>query len=240
MPKDARRGRESPPPTGVVTLTEECRRPCRSPALPPRSAPSAAITAIYFQYVLVNPTTVALTYVLAVLIIAGSWGIVEATAAAVIAVLCFNFFFLPPIGTWTIADPQNWVALFVLMVTAIVVSQLSGRARQRNLEALARQGDLERLYALSRSLLLAESGGAGASIAQHIAEAFRASGRRGCTSSRPASSPASGPIDSARLTTVFARWPAGACRCRTDPACSSPPFDWEAHRSAAWPLPAAS
>jgi two-component system, OmpR family, sensor histidine kinase KdpD len=135
-----------------------------------------AITLIYFQFVRVNPTTVALTYTLAVLITAGSWGIVEATAAALTAVFCFNFFFLPPVGTLTIADPQNWVALFVFMVTAIVVSQLSGRARQRNLEALARQRDLERLYALSRSLLLSESGDAPAAIARHIADAFQLRG----------------------------------------------------------------
>jgi two-component system sensor histidine kinase KdpD len=134
---------------------------------------TGVITDIYSQYVLVNPTTVALTYTLAVLVIASRWGIVEATAAAVAAVLCFNFFFLPPIGAWTIADPQNWVALAVFMVTAIIVSQLSGRARQRNLEALARQGDLERLYALSRSLLLSESGvTATAGIARLIADTF--------------------------------------------------------------------
>jgi len=138
---------------------------------------AGAITVIYFLYLSVNPTTVALTYVLAVLIIAGSWGIVEATAAAITAMLCFNFFFLPPIGAWTVADPQNWVALFVFMVTAIVVSQLSGRARQRNIEALARQNDLERLYALSRSLLLTESrGDTRVPMAKHIADAFQLPG----------------------------------------------------------------
>src|SRR5262245_64460538 len=68
--------------------------------------------------------------------------------------LCFNFFFLPPVGTLTIADPQNWVALVAFLVTAIVASQLSGRARRRNVEAISRQRDLERLYALSRALLL--------------------------------------------------------------------------------------
>ena len=70
--------------------------------------------------------------------------------------LCFNFFFLPPVGTLTIADPQNWVALVAFLVTAIVASQLSGRARQREIDAVGRQRDLERLYALSRALLLSE------------------------------------------------------------------------------------
>ena len=131
------------------------------------------ITIVYFNVVRVNPTTVALTYVVAVLVIATGWGIVEATCASLLAVLCFNFFFLPPVGTWTIADPQNWVALGLLMITASVASQLSGRARRRTLEALGRQRDLERLYALSRALLLSEPDVAfPRAIAQHIANAF--------------------------------------------------------------------
>ena len=71
----------------------------------------AAITVVYFEFLPVNPTTAALTYVVVVLVIATGWGIVEATSASLLAVACFNFFFLPPVGTWTIADPQNWVAL---------------------------------------------------------------------------------------------------------------------------------
>src|SRR5689334_834696 len=87
--------------------------------------------------------------------------------------LCFNFFFLPPVGTFTIADPQNWVALIAFLVTAIVVSQLSGRARKRQSDAVGGQRDLERLYALSRGLLLSEGRTSGSSaIARHIADAF--------------------------------------------------------------------
>lgn len=93
----------------------------------------AAITLVYSRYLSVNPTTVALSYVVAVLITASGWGIVEATIAAITAVFCFNFFFLPPVGTLTITDPQNWVALVVFLITAIVVSQLSGSARSKRL-----------------------------------------------------------------------------------------------------------
>ena len=120
-----------------------------------------------------NPTTIALSYVVVILLIATGWGIGEATAASVAAMLCFNFFFLPPVGTLTIADPQNWVALVAFLLTAIIASQLSGRARQRNIEAVARQRDLERLYALSRALLLSDGGGSvPGAIARHIADAF--------------------------------------------------------------------
>jgi two-component system, OmpR family, sensor histidine kinase KdpD len=133
----------------------------------------AVITSV-FHLIQVNPTTVALTYVVAVLLIATQWGIAEATAASVAAMFAFNFFFLPPVGTLTIADPQNWVALVAFLITAIVASQLSGRARRRNVEAISRQRDLERLYALSRALLLLSDNSAPipAAIARQIADVF--------------------------------------------------------------------
>ena len=68
--------------------------------------------------------------------------------------LCFNYFFLPPIGTFTIADPQNWVALFAFLATSLTASQLSARAKRRTKEAIDRQHEMERLYSLSRALLL--------------------------------------------------------------------------------------
>ncbi len=62
-----------------------------------------------------NPTTVALTFLLAVLIVSANWGFWYAASVALLATLAFNFFFLPPVGTFTIADPQNWVALFAFL-----------------------------------------------------------------------------------------------------------------------------
>ncbi|MGB7219625.1 MAG: DUF4118 domain-containing protein [Vicinamibacterales bacterium] len=135
------------------------------------------ITFLYSEAIGVNPTTVALSYLVAILLIATTWGIVESTTASVLAVLCFNFFFLPPAGTFTIADPQNWVAFVAFLVTAIVASQLSSRARRREIDAAGRQRDLERLYALSRSLLLSEgSASVSGAIARHIAETFELPG----------------------------------------------------------------
>src|SRR5262245_38619317 len=133
----------------------------------------AVITVLYTLVLQVNPTTVALTYLVAILLIASSWGIADAMAASFVAMVCFNFFFLPPVGALTIADPQNWVALVAFLITAVVTSQLSGRARRREIEARARQRDLERLYALSRALLLSERAEAmPGEIARHIAAAF--------------------------------------------------------------------
>ncbi|MEO8257739.1 MAG: ATP-binding protein [Acidobacteriota bacterium] len=135
------------------------------------------VTVLYLELLHVNPTTVALSYLVAILLIATGWGIVESTTASIAAVVSFNFFFLGPVGTLTIADPQNWVAFVAFLATAIIASQLSGRARQREIDAAARQRDLERLYALSRALLLSEGAvSVSGAIARHIAETFELQG----------------------------------------------------------------
>ena len=114
----------------------------------------AAITWTFFRAIPVNATTAALAYLVAILFIAARWGLVESIAGSIIAMLCFNFFFLPPVGTFTIADPQNWVALVAFLATSITASRFSMQARKRAQEAQDSQREMERLYALSRSILL--------------------------------------------------------------------------------------
>jgi two-component system sensor histidine kinase KdpD len=114
----------------------------------------AAITWICFRAVSVNATTAGFAYLVAILFIAAKWGLVESITASIFAVLCFNFFFLPPVGTFSIADPQNWVALFAFLATSVTASRFSMQARRRTQEALDSQREMERLYALSRSILL--------------------------------------------------------------------------------------
>jgi two-component system sensor histidine kinase KdpD len=60
--------------------------------------------------------------------------------------LCFNFLFLPPVGTLTIADPDNWIALAAFLITAITAGQLSASARRRAEEAESGRREIERLY----------------------------------------------------------------------------------------------
>jgi len=131
----------------------------------------AATTFILFRVVPVNPTTAGFLFLVAILLIATKGGLVESTIASVAAMLCFNFFFLPPIGTLTIADPQNWVALFAFLATSLTASQLSARAKRRAVEAEERRGEVERLYALSRGLLLIDNSQAVAKqIVQQISQ----------------------------------------------------------------------
>jgi two-component system sensor histidine kinase KdpD len=114
----------------------------------------ALVTWVGHTFFLANTTTIGFAYLLLVLIIASVWGFVHAAVASIAATLTFNFFFLPPVGRFTIADPQNWVALFSFLVTSLIASRLSAQAEQRALDALARQRDLERLYTFSRAILL--------------------------------------------------------------------------------------
>ncbi|MGA9989737.1 MAG: DUF4118 domain-containing protein, partial [Terriglobales bacterium] len=99
----------------------------------------AGITLVGYRWLHLNPTTVALAFVLSVLGISASWGLRQAVFMSVIAAVAFDYFFLPPIGTFTIADPQNWIALVAFLVTAGAVSELSARARRGARSAVERR-----------------------------------------------------------------------------------------------------
>ena len=79
--------------------------------------------------------TLGVLYVFAVLPVACFGARVASVAVAVASMLTFNFFFLPPLYTFTLADPNNWFSLAVFLVTAIVVSELASRSRLRATES---------------------------------------------------------------------------------------------------------
>jgi two-component system sensor histidine kinase KdpD len=117
----------------------------------------ALIVLVYVKLLHVNPTTVALTFLLAILAVAAAWGLRYAIPMSIASALCFNFFFLPPVGTLNIADTQNWVALFAFFFTSVIASNLSERARRQTWEAHQRRQEVERLYTFSQQLLVAEN-----------------------------------------------------------------------------------
>lgn len=136
----------------------------------------AAITFFYRKTLPdVNHTTVALSFLLAILAVSAAWGMAISAIMSVAAMLAFNFFFLPPVGTFTVADPQNWVALLAFLVTAILGSQLSGRMRKEADAANRRRREIEKLYTFSQKLL-----GEGNviqllnAVPNHIVDAFEA------------------------------------------------------------------
>jgi two-component system sensor histidine kinase KdpD len=127
----------------------------------------AGLTALYvIWFRTTNPTTVALSFLLIVLFAAASSRLWVAVAASVTAALTFDFFFLPPVGTFNINDPQDWIAFVSFITVSLVASHLSSVAR-------AREHELGRLFDFSRDALLGSDGDAFRSLAERIAERFR-------------------------------------------------------------------
>jgi len=121
----------------------------------------------------VNTTTVAVSFLLVVLFAAAAYGIGPAILASTTGMLCFNFFFLPPFGTLTIHDPQNWVALFAFLMTAVIASHLSSAARNRAREAETSREEVWRLYQLSRAIIITPDPDAAVStISRQVKEVF--------------------------------------------------------------------
>ena len=117
----------------------------------------AGIVALYHFFNRANNTTVSLSLLLLVLVLAGSWGLRYAIVASLAATVLFNYYFLPPIGTLTINDTQNWVALFAFLGTALYASHLASRIREESHEADTRRLESEMLYRLGRQLLQPEN-----------------------------------------------------------------------------------
>jgi len=100
----------------------------------------------------INPTTAGFAYLITILLIAARWGIRESIAASIAATLCFNYFFLPPLGTFHIRDHQNWISLTAFLVTALVAGQLSQIARRSH--DLAARADAARQSEQFKSTLV--------------------------------------------------------------------------------------
>jgi two-component system sensor histidine kinase KdpD len=83
---------------------------------------------------------------LVVLFVAATWGSRPAIVVSVFGVLCLNFFFLPPVHTFNIAEPDNWIALIAFLITAVTAGELSARATRRAAEAESARQEIERLY----------------------------------------------------------------------------------------------
>jgi two-component system sensor histidine kinase KdpD len=115
------------------------------------------VVLVYRRILHVNQTTVALTFLVMVQIAAFRWGLVSSVSLALGCTLLYNFFFLPPIGSFTIADPQNWIALFSFLASAIFISKLSENERRQTALSEGRRAEMERLYEFSNQLLMEEN-----------------------------------------------------------------------------------
>ncbi len=114
----------------------------------------ALVTGVIFALDAVAPVlSLGVLYLFAVLPVAALWGLGYAIPVSVVSLLAFNYFFLPPRHTLTLADSENWVALAVYLFVAVVVSGLAARSRRRAAEAEQRRREATLSAEISALLL---------------------------------------------------------------------------------------
>jgi two-component system sensor histidine kinase KdpD len=101
---------------------------------------------------IVGVENVDLVFMTAIVAVAVRYGLLPSLFASVLASLCYNFFFLPPIYTFTITDPTNLAAFVIFIVMAVLVSNVAARVRSQAVTAIDRARTTEALYAFSRKL----------------------------------------------------------------------------------------
>jgi two-component system sensor histidine kinase KdpD len=113
----------------------------------------AALTAIAFWFHF-PIATVGFIYLLVVVVAALNYGIWQATFISLVAVSCLNYFFIPPIFTFVVADDRDWIALASFQICALIVSRLSSREQKIARDANYQRVQMKKLYELSRGILL--------------------------------------------------------------------------------------
>jgi two-component system sensor histidine kinase KdpD len=121
------------------------------------TAAALVVVLIYRRILHVNQTTVALSFLVMMQIAAFRFGLVYSVGFSLLCTLLYNYFFLPPIGSFTIADPQNWIALLTFLVSAVFISKISENERRQAKLSEDRRGEMERLYQFSNQLLMEEN-----------------------------------------------------------------------------------
>ena len=121
------------------------------------TAAALLVTLVYRRILHVNQTTVALTFLVMVQLAAFRWGLLYSVCLSIISTLLYNYYFLPPIGSFTISDPQNWIALASFLASGIIISRISESERRQTILSEARRSEMQRLYEFSNQLLMEEN-----------------------------------------------------------------------------------
>jgi two-component system sensor histidine kinase KdpD len=138
-------------PKGVTTQPAPRRLDLSTYARTAALVAAALVVAVALQHVF-DVSNVALVFLTAVVLVATAWGLGPSLFACALSVLAYNFFFLPPFFTLTVADPDNVVGLFFFLLVAVVVSNLTAGARGQAIAARERAKATAELYAFSRKI----------------------------------------------------------------------------------------
>ncbi len=150
------------------------RPPLRMGLAVAAGAVCVATIAIYPLKAVAPAVALSVVYLPAVLVVSVYWGLALGLLTSLASAAAFNFFHIPPVGRFTIADGRNWVALAAFTTVAAVVSAMANLARGRTVEAERRRGEADLAASLARELLAGGQtrdalGAAARSIAQALA-----------------------------------------------------------------------
>jgi two-component system sensor histidine kinase KdpD len=120
------------------------------------TAAAVLVVELFRKVVAANETTIALSFLMLVLVTASRWRLAYSVYLSVLCALLYNFYFLPPVGRLTIADPRDWVALGAFLCCAVMVSHLAEREHRHAATSEKRREEVERLYEFSQQMLLQE------------------------------------------------------------------------------------
>jgi two-component system sensor histidine kinase KdpD len=118
------------------------------------TAAALLLVVLFRKFLPANPTTVALTFLMLILLTATRWRLAYSVYLSLLCALLYNYFFLPPVGRLTIASPQDWIAFAVFLLSGVLVSHLAEREHQHAEASEGRRQEVERLYEFSQQMLL--------------------------------------------------------------------------------------
>jgi two-component system sensor histidine kinase KdpD len=139
-------------PARAVVAADRLQRFDLGPYIVALAAVAGALGVGLLAHPLLGVENVDLIFLTAIVGVAVRYGLWPSLGATVAASLAYNFFFMPPVYTFTITDPTNVAAFVLFAILAVVVSNLAGRGRTQTVTALQRVRSIESLYAFSRKL----------------------------------------------------------------------------------------
>jgi two-component system sensor histidine kinase KdpD len=121
---------------------------------------AAVVTTVGLAMAGAHATTAGMVFLVVVVVSASQAELVVALYSALLCSISFDFFFLPPVHTFTLASPQEWVSMLTFAVSSVVAGRVAERARRQKEQAERRREDVERLYLLSQEMMLHEDAAA--------------------------------------------------------------------------------
>lgn len=121
---------------------------------------AAVLTTVGLAMTHARATTAGMVFLVVVVVTASQSKLVISLYSALLCALAFDYFFLPPLRTFTLAGPQEWISMLTFLVSSVVAGRVSERARKQKDQAQQRREDVERLYLLSQEMMLNEDAAA--------------------------------------------------------------------------------